>query len=60
MTRSGRCYASINFRAKQGKESVEKGRVKITVLREKGKEVINESITEAKVNEFLKAELGKD
>ena len=54
MTRSGRCYVPINLEAKKGKESVKGGRVKITVLKEKGKEVINELITKAKVNEFLK------
>ena len=54
MTCSGRCYVSINSRAKEGEESVKKGKVKITVSRGKGKEMINEPITEAEVNEFLK------
>ena len=54
MTHSGRCYASVNSGAKKGEESVKKGRVKITVPRGKDKEVINEPIIEAEVNEFLK------
>ena len=54
MTRKGRCYAPINSGAKEGEKSIEKGGVKITVPREKDKEVINESITEAEVNKFLK------
>ena len=54
MTRSGRCYAPVNLEATEGKESVEEGRVKITVPRGKGKEVINEPITKPEVNEFLK------
>ena len=54
MTRSGRCYASVNLKAKKKEESVEGGKVKITILKGKGKEVINKLITEAEVNEFLK------
>ena len=54
MTRNGRCYAPINSGAKEGEKSIEKGGVKITVPREKDKEVINDLVTEAEVNEFLK------
>ena len=54
MTRSDRCYASINLKAKEGEKSIERGRVKITVPKGKGKKVINEPVTEAEVNEFLK------
>ena len=54
MTRSGRCYTPVNLEAKEGEESIEEGKVKITVLRGKGTKVINELITEAEVNEFLK------
>ena len=54
MTRSGRCYTSVNSGAKKGKEFVEKCRVKITVSRGKDKEVINEPVTKAEVNKFLK------
>ena len=54
MTRSGRCYAPVNLEVKEGKESIKRGRVKTTILKGKGKEVINESVTEVEVNEFLK------
>ena len=54
MTRSGRCYASFNSRVKKREESIEEDGVKIIVPREKDKEVINEPVTEAEVNEFLK------
>ena len=54
MIRSSRCYAPVNSGAKEGKESVEEGRVKITVPRRKGKKMINEPIIEAEGNEFLK------
>ena len=54
MTRSGRCYAPIDSKEKEGEESVEEGRVKITVPKGKGKEVINRPVTEAEVNEFQK------
>ena len=54
MTYNGRCYAPVNLEAKEGEKSIERGRVKITVPKGKGKEVINESVIEAKVNEFLK------
>ena len=54
MTRNGRCYASINPWAKKGEEFVEEGGVKITVSKGKDKEVINEPVTKAEVNEFIK------
>ena len=54
MTRSGRCYAPVNLKAKEGEEFVKEGRVKITVPRGKDKKMINEPVTEAEVNEFLK------
>ena len=53
MTRSSQCYVLVNLEAKEGEESIEEGKVKITVPRGKGKEVIK-SITKAEVNEFLK------
>ena len=43
MTYSGRCYASIDLEVKEGEESVERGKVKITVPKGKGKEVINDT-----------------
>ena len=42
------------FRGKRGDKFVEEGGVKITVPKGKDKEVINEPIIEAEVNEFLK------
>ena len=54
MTYNGRCYAPVNLEAKEGEESVEKGRVKIAVPRGKGKEPINEPVTEKEADEFLK------
>ena len=54
MTCTGRCYVPINLEVKEGKESVKEGRVKITVPRGKDKEVMNELVTKAEVNEFLK------
>ena len=35
MTYNGRCYAPIDLEAKEGEESVEEGKVKITVPKEK-------------------------
>ena len=52
MTRSGQCYAPTNLKVKEGEESVKGGRVKI--IAQKGKEIINEPVTEAEVKEFLK------
>ena len=54
MTCSGRCFAPVNSGAKKEKEFIEEGGIKITVPREKDKKMINELVTEVKVNEFLK------
>ena len=54
ITRNGQCYAPVSSGAKKGEESVEEDGVKITVPRGKDKKVINEPITEAKVNKFFK------
>ena len=54
MTRSSRCYALINSRAREGESSIENGGIKITALKRKDKEPINESVTEVEANEFLK------
>ena len=54
MARSGQCYASINSRAKKGENSSKSGGIKIAIPKGKDKEVINEPIIEAEVNEFLK------
>ena len=53
MTRSGRCYAPVNSKSKEGKNFTENEGIKIAIPRGKDKEVINESDTKAEVNEFL-------
>ena len=54
MTHNGRCYASINSGIREGERSTENGGIKITALKRKDKEPINEHITEEETNEFLK------
>ena len=53
MTRSGRCYAPGLSRVKERGEHTEQSDVKVTVLKKKGKEPLNESVFEVEVNEFL-------
>ena len=54
LTRNGRCYASSPSGVKEREKSTEYGGVKTTVLKKKGKESMNELVTETKANEFLK------
>ena len=54
MTRSGRCYASGLSRVKEGEKSTEQSDVEVTILKKKGKELLNEPKIETEVNEFLK------
>ena len=54
MTRSRRCYASINSETKEGESSIENGRLKIVAPKRKDKEPINELVTEMEADEFLK------
>ena len=54
MTRSGRCYASINSRTKEGESSTTNEGIKIVAPKGKDKESINEPVTEEEANEFLK------
>ena len=54
MTHSGRCYASGLSRVKGGEEGVEQSDVEVTILKKKEKEPLNESVSEAEANEFLK------
>ena len=54
MTRSGRYYALINSRTRKGESSIENGGIKITTLKRKDKEWINESVIEMEADEFLK------
>ena len=54
LTRSGRCYASSPSGVKGGEEGTEQSDVEVTVLKKKGKKSLNEPVSEAEVNEFLK------
>ena len=53
LTRSGRCYALSLLGVKEGGECTEQSDVEVTVLKKKGKELLNEPIFEVKANEFL-------
>ena len=54
MTRSGLCYASINSKTRKGENSTKNEGIKIAAPKGKGKEPINEPVTEEEANEFLK------
>ena len=54
LIRSGRCYAPSLSGVKRGEEGTEQSDVEVTVLKKKGKEPLNESVSEAEANEFLK------
>ena len=54
LTRSGRCYAPSLAGVKKGEEGTERSDVEVTVLKKKGKEPLNEPVSEAEANEFLK------
>ena len=54
MTRSGRCYITINSGSKEGESSAANEGTKIAVPKRKDKESINEPIIEEEANEFLK------
>ena len=54
MTRSGRCYAPINSKPREEESSTENGGIKIRAPKKKDKELMNELVTEAEANEFLK------
>ena len=49
MTHSGRCYAPINSRIKEGESSTENEGIKIVAPKRKDKEPINEPVTEEEV-----------
>ena len=53
MTHSGRCYAPINSRIREGESSTKNKGIKIAAPKKKDKESINEPITELKANEFI-------
>ena len=54
MTGSGRCYASSLSRVKKGEEGTEQSDIEVIVLKKKGKESLNEPVSEVEANEFLK------
>ena len=54
MTRSGRCYASINPEAREGESSATNERTNIAAPKGNEKETMNEPITEKEAEEFLK------
>ena len=54
LTHSGRCYAPGLAGVKGGEEGTEQSDVEVTVLKKKGKEPLNEPVSEAEANEFLK------
>ena len=54
MTRSGRCYVSINSGTREGESSTANERIKVAASKGKDKEPINEPVTEKEAYEFLK------
>ena len=54
LTRSGRCYAPSLSRVKKEEEDTEQSGIEAIILKKKGKEPLNEFVTEAEANEFLK------
>ena len=54
MTRSGQCYITINSGSKEGESFAANEGIKIAAPKGKGKEPINEPVTEKEANEFLK------
>ena len=53
LTRSGRCYAPGLVGVKEGEKSAKQSDVEVTILKKKGKELLNESISEAKAKNSL-------
>ena len=54
MTCSGRCYATGPSGVKEGEEGIGQSDVEVTVSKKKGKEPLNEPVTEIEANKFLK------
>ena len=54
MTCSGRCYAPVNPKIREGESHAANERTKITVPKGKEKKPINEPVTEKEAEEFLK------
>ena len=54
LTRSGRCYAPCLSGVKEGEKRAEQSGVKVIVPEKKNEEPLNEPVTKAEANEFLK------
>ena len=54
LIRSDRCYASSLSGVKEGEESTEQNGVKVVISKKKSGEPMNEPVTKAEANEFLK------
>ena len=54
LTRNGRCYVPTLSGVKEEEEYTEQSGIEVTILKKKGKESLNEPVTEEKANEFLK------
>ena len=54
LTHSGRCYAPGPSGVKEGEKSAEQSDVEVIILKKKGKEPLNEPVSKAEANEFLK------
>ena len=54
LTRSGRCYAPGLAGVKREEEGIERSDVEVTILKKKEKKPLNEPVSEAEANEFLK------
>ena len=54
LTCSGRCYVLSLSGVKRGEKGTEQSNVEVTILKKKGKELLNELVFEVEANEFLK------
>ena len=54
LTYSGRCYAPSPLGVKGGEEGTKQSDIEIIILKKKGKEPLNEPVSETEANEFLK------
>ena len=54
LTLNRRCYAPGPSRVNEGEECIEQSGVEATILKKKGKELLNEPVTKTEANEFLK------
>ena len=54
LVRSDRCYALGPSGVKEGEEGTEQSGVEATILKKKGKKLLNEPVIEVEANKFLK------